>query len=661
MVIQDGKKRVILENVKPSVDNGKYPIKRVPGESVTVLADVFADGHDELAVVLKYKPVAQAAWNEAPMRHLGNDRWEAEFTVDEQSIYLYQVTGWIDAYASWRKGIRKKLDAGQDVAIDIKAGLELIMQAVKRAGGADAQRLGDLASQIDSMQDVARATLQATSDEVGLLMDQYPDRTSATAGNEFMVTVEPQLALYSTWYELFPRSCTDDPSRHGTFKDCEIQLTRIAGMGFNVVYFPPIHPIGRKNRKGRNNAVVSQPGDPGSPWAIGSEKGGHKSVNPHLGTMQDFEDLVAAARKLNIEIALDLAYQCAPDHPYVSEHPEWFRKRPDGSIQYAENPPKKYEDIVPFDFECDDWQAMWRELKSIVDFWIGKGIRVFRVDNPHTKAMRFWEWMIASVKKEHPEVLFLAEAFTRPKLMQHLAKIGFSQSYTYFTWRNAKWELEHYLTELTRSDLRDYFRPNFWPNTPDILPEFIQYGGRPAFVLRLALAATLASNYGIYGPAYELCQREAIPNKEEYADSEKYEIIKWDWNRQDSLSDFITRINQIRAENPALQTTWNVRFFETDNEFLLFYAKATPDLSNVVFVIANLDPFHTQSGWVSVPFEELNIPHNQTCLVHDLISDNKYIWQSSRNYIELEPAKLPVHIFKVNRRLKREHDFDYYF
>jgi starch synthase (maltosyl-transferring) len=474
------------------------------------------------------------------------------------------------------------------------------------------------------------------------------------------VVVERRKALFSTWYERYPRSSSFEPHRSGTFKDCEALLPEIARLGFDVFYLPPIHPIGRTHRKGKNNSPQAEPGDPGSPWAIGAEEGGHKSIDPGLGTLEDFESLMGKAAEFGIEIALDLAYQCSPDHPYVKEHPEWFRKRPDGTIQYAENPPKKYQDIYPIDFETDHWEALWEELKSVVLFWIDRGVRIFRVDNPHTKAFPFWEWMIGEVRRDFPDVIFLSEAFTRPKVMYRLAKVGFSQSYTYFTWRNSKREFMEYLTELTQSEVREFFRPNFWPNTPDILPEYLQYGGRPAFVIRLILAATLSSNYGIYGPPFELLVNEPLPGREEYLDSEKYEIRRWNWDQPGNLKEFIARINRMRRENPALQTTWNLRFFEIDNEQLLFFGKMGDPLSESLLVVVNLDPFHTQSGWLTVPLEELGIEPGQAYLGHDLLSEEKYIWYGEKNFIKLNPHTLPAHVFKLKTRLKRETDFDYF-
>lgn len=501
----------------------------------------------------------------------------------------------------------------------------------------------------------------ALSPEVVALMEKYPDRRLSIRYEKVLsVMVDRGKALFSTWYERFPRSGSPQKDRHGTLQDCKDILPEIARMGFDIFYLPPIHPIGKTNRKGKNNSPQVGPGDVGSPWAIGSQEGGHKAIHPQLGTLDDFEELMEKAKDYGIEIAMDLAFQCSPDHPYVQEHPGWFKWRPDGTVQYAENPPKKYEDILPLNFETEEWRDLWEELKSVVLFWAQKGVRIFRADNPHTKPFPFWKWLINEVKKEYPSVIFLSEAFTRPKVMYHLAKLGFSQSYTYFTWRNTKKELTDYLIELTQTEVREYFRPNFWPNTPDILPEVLQYGGRPAFLVKLVLAATLSSNYGIYGPAFELCVNEPLPLKEEYLNSEKYEIKSWDWNSPGNLKDFIARLNRIRKENSALQTCWNLQFHEVDNEYLLFYIKVYEDLSNIILVVVNLDPFHTQSGWVRVPLQECGIDPDQPYMVHELMSDDKYIWQGERNHVELNPHVLPAYIFRVRKRLKRETDFDYF-
>jgi starch synthase (maltosyl-transferring) len=460
---------------------------------------------------------------------------------------------------------------------------------------------------------------------------------------------------------MFPRSCISQAGTHATFKDCEARLPYITAMGFNVLYFPPIHPIGRTHRKGRNNAACAGPDDPGSPWGIGSEEGGHKAVHPELGTLEDFRRLVVKAREVGIEIALDVAFQCSPDHPYVKEHPEWFRLRPDGTVQYAENPPKKYEDIYPFDFETPRWQELWEELKSVVLFWSEQGIRIFRVDNPHTKPFSFWEWLIAEVKKVYPDVIFLSEAFTRPKIMYSLAKLGFSQSYTYFAWRNTKWEVTQYFTELTQTEVLEYFRPHLWPNTPDILTEYLQSGGRPAFMARLVLAATLGASYGIYGPAFELCEnRPRSPGSEEYLDSEKYEIKNWDIERPDGLKAFIALVNRIRRENPALQRDWSLRFHHVDNDQLICYSKQTEDLTNIILVVVNLNPYYTHSGWVDLDLDSLKLEQERPYQVHDLLTGARYLWHGPRNYVELNPSVVPAHIFRFQRRIRTERDFDYY-
>jgi starch synthase (maltosyl-transferring) len=461
-----------------------------------------------------------------------------------------------------------------------------------------------------------------------------------------------------------PAPATDTAAEalpHGTFRNVQDWLPYVASMGFDVLYLPPVHPIGWAFRKGRNNSLEPSPSDPGSPWAIGGPEGGHKAIHPALGTLDDFRELVERARTFGMEVALDVAFQCSPDHPYVREHPEWFRQRPDGTIQYAENPPKKYQDIYPFEFECAGWQGLWDELKSVVLYWCDQGVRIFRVDNPHTKPFRFWEWLIAEVKREHPETIFLAEAFTRPKVMYHLAKLGFTQSYTYFAWRNTKWELTQYFTELTQTDVREYFRPNLWPNTPDILTEALQMGQRSTFMTRLVLAATLGASYGIYGPAFELGEHEAIEfGREEYLDSEKYEIKRRDLGREDSLHDFIARVNRIRRENPALQTDATLRFVPVDNDQLIAYTKEAPGEDNLVLTIVNLDPHYTQAGWVELPLEALGLDPSQPFQVHDLLGAGRYLWNGPRNYVELSPHALPAHIMRFRRRVRTEEDFEYF-
>lgn len=660
---EDGRKRVVIENVKPEVDGGMYPAKRAVGETLHVQADIFADGHDVIAAAVLIRRPKDRDWKEIPMRHIQNDRWEGEAVISETGTHLFSVQGWVDHFRSWRRDILKKAEAGQEVSIDILTGLSILEDALGRCTGEQRERLSWYCE--ETRRRAGTSTKEALelclSNELAEIMARWPDKRFATTyGKELAVTGEIPKTLFSAWYELFPRSCPRDGDRYGTFKDCEKALPLIQRMGFDVLYLPPIHPIGKTKRKGRNNVPDAGDIDVGSPWAIGDETGGHESIHPDLGTMADFERFVARAKEHGLDVALDLAFQCSPDHPYVKRHPEWFRWRADGTVQFAENPPKKYEDIFPLNFESEKWQELWNELRDITLFWIDRGIRIFRVDNPHTKPFPFWEWLIREIKKDHPDVFFLSEAFTRPKVMYRLAKIGFAQSYSYFTWRYTKREFIQYLTELTRSEVRDYFRPNFWPNTPDILPEHLQFGGRPAFVMRLILAATLSSNYGIYGPAFELCVDEAIEGKEEYRNSEKYELKHWDWSTEKSLRPFVERINRIRRENAALQTTFNLEFLETDNEYLLGYAKTDQNQDNIIIVVANLDPFHTQSGRVTVPIRRFGIEERQPYLVHDLLSNDKYIWEGESNYVELNPHVIPANVFRIRKRVKREEDFDYF-
>ncbi len=640
---------------------GRYPAKAVVGEELTVRADVFTDGHDRVNARILYRHQSDESRQSAPMRLIVQDRWSGTFNIEKPGRYLFTVEGWIDHFATWQADLSKRVDAGQDVTIELKIGADLINKAVYNASPADAATLKEVAAQLENPDRIDLATAQALGSGLRDLLSVYSPRDWATQfDRELVVKVEPPRARFSAWYEIFPRSFCSQSGEHGTFRSCLSRLDEIAKMGFDIIYLPPIHPIGTTKRKGKNNTPGATAGDPGSPWAIGSADGGHKAIHPDLGTMSDFQRFVARAGELNMEVALDLAYQCSHDHPYVKEHPEWFKWRPDGTIQFAENPPKKYEDVVPFDFETENWQELWEELKSIVFFWIDKGINVFRVDNPHTKPFGFWEWLIAETHRVHPDVIFLSEAFTRPSVLHRLAKVGFSQSYTYFTWRNTKHEIIQYINDLTRTEVSDFLRPNFWPNTPDILPEYLQYGGRSAFLVRLVLAATLSSNYGIYGPPFELAVSEAVPGTEEYLGSEKYEIKSWDLNRPGHLREYIADLNRIRRENPALQETGNVSFHEIDNDHLLFYVKKTSDLSNVLFIVVNLDPFHAQAGTARVPMEELGLSPTQSYLVYDLLSEEKYIWRGERNYIELDPHISPLHIFRVHTRMRREADFDYY-
>ena len=620
--------RVILESVRPQVDGGRYPVKRVIGEEVLVEADVFADGHDQVACELLWKSGEESDWQTVPMEFRHNDHWLASFTVEKLGRYQYKVRGWVDPFLTWRRDLVKRRDAGQDLSIDFLIGAALLPNSI----------LGDASRSADERYQAAMSA------------DAPPPAPETVVESEpaLEVLVDPVRARFSTWYEMFPRSVRGD-GRHGSFRDVVERLAYVQDMGFDVLYFPPIHPIGTTARKGKNNAVSAQPGDVGSPWAIGAAEGGHKAIQPELGTPEDFRFLVGEAKKRNIDIALDIAFQASPDHPYVKEHREWFRARPDGTVQYAENPPKKYQDIYPFDFESPAWKSLWEELKSVFEFWVEQGVTIFRVDNPHTKAFAFWEWCLRELKEKHPELIFLSEAFTRPRVMHKLAKIGFTQSYTYFTWRNSKAELVEYFTELTQHPSREYFRPNVWPNTPDILHETLQSGGRAAFIVRIVLAATAAANYGIYGPAYELLEHEPRePGSEEYLNSEKYEIKRWDLERPDSLRALIGRLNRIRHENPALQRDWSLRFHPIDNAQLLVYSKR--EGANVILTAVNLDFLHPQSGFVELALPELNIAPHETFEVHDLLSGGRYTWSGARNYIELNPHQLPAHVFKVVRR-----------
>ena len=647
----DGRRRVVIERVSPEIDCGRFPIKRVVGEAVIVEADVFADGHDQVACQLLYRREGEKEWQRSPVTALGNDRWRAAFPVPKAGRYEYTIEGWIDQFQTWRNGLAKRIAAGQDVHVDLLIGAGLIAGAAERAKGEDAGLLRGWARRIREEKDPQSATSCALQEKLLTAVQRYPERQFATRYKKpLALVVDREKAGFSAWYEVFPRSCSSEAGRHGTFRDCEAWLPYIASMGFDVVYLPPVHPIGHAFRKGKNNSVVAEPGDVGSPWAIGSEEGGHTSVHSQLGTLEDFRHFVSQATEQGLEVALDIAFQCTLDHPYVKQHPEWFRKRPDGTIQYAENPPKKYQDIYPLDFESQDWLALWNELKNVFQFWIGQGVRIFRVDNPHTKPFAFWEWVIGEIKKEHGDVLFLAEAFTRPHVMYRLAKLGFSQSYTYFTWRNTKQELTDYFTELTQTEVSEFFRPNLWPNTPDILPEFLQAGGRPAFMIRLILAATLGASYGIYGPAFELCENTpAQPGSEEYLNSEKYELKHRDVHAAWSLKDLISRINRIRKKNAALQNNRNLRFHSTDNPMLICYSKTTDDLSNVIVVIVNLDSFHRQTGWVQLDLTALGLEADRAFQVHDLLGEGRYLWQGSRNYVELTPESLPAHVLQVHR------------
>jgi starch synthase (maltosyl-transferring) len=662
MLPTEGRRRVQIEGVSPEIDGGRFPIKRTVGETVRVEADMFSDGHDIVSGVIQYRPETVKEWSQVPLSPLVNDRWEGTFTVSQMGRYIYTITGWVDHFLTWRRDMEKKLEAGQNVWVEVLVGAQLAEEASQRATGEDSAKLQTWAQTLRDMQkeDPPVIEQKVLSPDLADLMVKYPDRTFATTyEKELGIVVDRERARFSAWYELFPRSCGEG-GKHGTFKDVIRRLPYIADLGFDVLYLPPIHPIGTTFRKGKNNSLSPEPEDVGVPWGIGSPEGGHKAIHPDLGTMEDFQMLVYKAGDLGIEIALDLAYQCSPDHPYVKEHPEWFIQRPDGTIQYAENPPKKYQDIYPINFESADWQNLWQELKNVVLFWVDKGVKIFRVDNPHTKAFGFWEWMIGEVKQEHPDVLFLAEAFTRPKLMYRLAKMGFSQSYTYFTWRNSKWDLTEYFKELSTPPASDIFRPNVWPNTPDILHEYLQHGGRPAFMIRYVLAATLAASYGIYGPAFEVCENRPLrPGSEEYLDSEKYQTREWDLESPYTIKHLIARMNKIRRKHPALQSNESLKFYHTNNDSIICYSKCLADSrfsteikkgspqNDVILTVVNIDPYNTQSGWVNLPLQTLGIDPSQPYRVYDLLTDNQYTWSGEHNYVELNPYVMPAHVFWI--------------
>ncbi len=652
--------RVVIEHVTPCVDAGRFPVKRVVGDRVEVQADVFADGHDVVAALVRYRRVGEKTWQRTPMTALINDRWSASFTVEEMGRYSFTVEGWVDHFAGWVRAIVKKLDAEVATETDLETGTVLIEAGASRATGAASLHLSETAQAMrDPTLDLAERVARSVDENVVAAMRAFPDRSNSTVFDRtYEVQVDRERARFSAWYELFPRSW-GEASAHGTFNDVADKLDYVADMGFDVLYLPPIHPIGTSYRKGPNNALDASKGDPGVPWAIGGPAGGHTAIHPDLGTMAGFRKLRDRALDLGMEMALDIAFQCSPDHPWVQEHPEWFPHRPDGSIQYAENPPKKYEDIYPINFETSDPLGLWEALRDVFRFWADQGVRIFRVDNPHTKAFPFWEWVINDLRQNDPDLMFLAEAFTRPKVMYRLAKLGFTQSYTYFAWRNTAWELREYMNELTQGAPAQFFRPNFWPNTPDILTEFLQADGRPAFIIRLLLAATLSSSYGIYGPAFELMESTPLRlGSEEYHDSEKYQIRNWDLTRSDSLAPIITRVNQIRREHPALQQTNNVAFHPTDNEALMCFSKQAG--ADLLLMVISLDPQHVQSGWTNLPLDELGIEHDRPFQVHDLLVDRRYMWHGPHNFIQIDPSGVPGHVFAVRRRVRTEQDFDYY-
>ncbi|HKO58589.1 MAG TPA: alpha-1,4-glucan--maltose-1-phosphate maltosyltransferase [Thermoanaerobaculia bacterium] len=649
----DGRSRVIIEGITPQVDGGRFPAKRVVGDVVQIEADIFADGHDVLSAVAIHHHESEKKPRKERLIPLVNDRWRAEITVEQLGFHWFTIEAWVDHFLTWHRDLSKRVAAGQaDLDVQLAIGLELIRAAAKNAGARDRRKLEVFIKTLEGEDELADKIEEMWSADLLALMWRNSPRAFATRYPcELAIEIDRKKAAFSTWYELFPRS-------YGTLRGVEAQLPRIARLGFDVLYLPPIHPIGQSHRKGKNNEVTAEPGDVGSPWAIGGDEGGHKEIHPDLGTMEDFARLVAAAEQHGIEVALDIAFQASPDHPYVEAHPEWFLARPDGTIQYAENPPKKYQDIYPFHFESEAWQELWQELRDVFSFWIGKGVRIFRVDNPHTKPLPFWAWCIAELRREHPDVLFLAEAFTRPKIMYWLAKGGYSQSYTYFAWRNTAHEIREYFEEITKPPVSDFFRPNAWPNTPDILTEYLQFGGRPAFVVRLILAATLSANYGIYGPPYE--RMIAAPREqgsEEYLDSEKYEVKQWG-SSDDDLSDLIALVNKIRHENAPLQQNATLRFHDTTNDQLVCYSKTSGE--NAILVIANMDPHNTQAGHVELDLEALHVDPTRAFQVHDLLSGARHSWTGPRNYVQLNPHVVPAHIFRIRRRVRTERDFEYF-
>ena len=642
--MSNGKRRVIIENVQPLVDGGLYPAKRTIGERVTVSAAIFGDGHDHIRAELLYKKKDESKWNVVELTPTFNDEWSGSFKVEEKGIYVFDIKAWIDHFDTWYDGFKKKAEAKVDVTVELQEGAIFLT----RLAGKSNKELISLAKRLDGKEHYAEAIEIVLSEAFAKIVHQYPLRENETLlEKEVEIIVEHKKANFSAWYEFFPRSSSLEAGKHGTFHDCIKLLPRVSAMGFDVLYFPPIHPIGKINRKGKNNNVRAQKGEHGSPWAIGSDEGGHKAILPALGTLDDFKKLVQEAKKLNIDVAMDIAFQCAPDHPYVKEHPEWFKQRPDGSIQYAENPPKKYQDIYPFNFENDNWKELWEELKTVFIYWMEQGVTIFRIDNPHTKPIPFWKWVIEEVQKVNPDVIFLSEAFTRPKIMASLAKVGFTQGYTYFTWRVSKQELTDYVNDLVHGASRNYFRPNFWPNTPDILPYHLQHQGENSFILRYALAATLSSNYGVYGPSYEFYENTPIEGKEEYYNSEKYEVRNYDWKRTNRMTDIMSLLNKIRKQNEALHSTWNTQFCAIENNQIIAYLKATEDLSNIILVVVNLDPHGTQNGFVQLPKSTLKLGDKINIKLHDLITDEHYTWTQEWNFVDINPHKMPFHLFKL--------------
>jgi starch synthase (maltosyl-transferring) len=637
----DGKKRVVIKNVMPVVECGNYTAKGTVGEPVKFTANIIADGHDKIFARVLLKEPDVKAWREAELKHIANDLWETHYLPHETGIIEFKIQAWISEMDTWNDAIHKKATAGVDTRLDELRGLPILEQAATIAGKAVQKEIRHL------LQEKKETGIQP-SDIHELLykkLVRYVTKDRIASTEIYRIDIERKKARFSTWYELFPRSCAPIEGSHGTFTDVVAQLPELASAGFDVLYMPPIHPIGKLKRKGKNNSLTAGPVDPGSPWAIGSNEGGHKAIHPELGSMDDFKKLVKEARKHDIDIAMDIAFQCAPDHPYVKDHPEWFKWRADGSVQFAENPPKKYEDILPFDFETEAWQSLWQELLSIFIFWIDKGVRIFRVDNPHTKSLKLWEWIISLIRKDHPEVIFLAEAFTRPAIMEHLAMTGFTQSYTYFTWRNSKKELQDYMVELTQTSRQYFFRPNFWPNTPDILPEHLTTGGNNMHIIRLLLAATLSSSYGLYGPVFQRGINQPMPGKEEYIDNEKYEIKYWGPVAETRIWKMVRKINHIRKEFAALQYTNNIEFLNTSNDAVMAFIKRDELSQRHIIVVINLDAVNTQTAWINIPQQELTQLYGPVLHITDHLNNEHYEWDKDWNYIELNPDIKCAHLF----------------
>ena len=661
--------RVQIQAIEPSIDCGRYAAKAIVGDRVVVGADVFREGHELIAACVRSRGTSHTEWHEHPLRLDVNDRWYGHFRVSAVGAHTYQVLAWTDHYATWLDGLRKRYAAGRtDLELDLAEGAALLERRIPEAedAGPSATSTAALRRQAarqvltrtatvlgDTSRSLAERVEAASSPELQALLEANPERLDTTTSEELPLWVDREAARFSAWYEMFPRSegavmpSEGDAGRSGTFADAAKRLPAIAGMGFDVLYLPPIHPIGTTARKGPNNALLARPGDPGVPWAIGGPEGGHMAVHPDLGTIDDFDDFVAEARANGLEVALDFALQCSPDHPWVTEHPQWFRHRADGSIQYASNPPKEYQDIYPIDFDTEDYEGLREECERVLRYWISHGVTIFRVDNPHTKALPFWEWLIAEIQRDRPDVLFLAEAFTRPKMMRTLAKLGFSLSYTYFAWRNTKHELTEYATELSRGEMARYYRPSFWPNTPDILTDYLQHGGRPAFQIRLALAALLSPGYGVYS-GYELYESLAVrPGSEEYMDSEKYQYRPRDWDRPDSLAPWIAQLNRIRREHPALRELETLWFHHVDDDQVLAFSKVTPDRTDPILVICSLDPTTPRESWTWLDLWQLGLEHAGPYEAHDLLTGTAYIWHGPRNYVRLDPAVEPAHVLRL--------------